>query len=374
MANKILVVGMVDSVHLARWLQQFAHDGHDFRIFPSSPHRRVHPLLQELISKESESAYSIVRGLKRLGVPLFLLSKLSGDRVAAQLIMREIRQFKPNIVHAIELQHAGYLCLKTFDINAKGNLKFLVTNYGSDLYWFARFEKHKRRLERLLQLADGYAAECERDVQLARDLGFTGRAFPVSPNAGGFPSEILAKPIRKSSQRNILLLKGYHGWVGRAKVGLEAIRLIASELRGFEVVVFSSNLTTWLKAVQVRVLTRIPIKVYLKGRLSHGQMLDFFSKSKIYVGLSLSDGISTSMLEAMSMGAIPVQTATSCCDEWFDSTGVKIVNLTPQAVAEGIKQALVLAETSNSAEINKREIVKRASSSFVSAVTAGFYD
>jgi glycosyltransferase involved in cell wall biosynthesis len=35
------------------------------------------------------------------------------------------------------------------------------------------------------------------------------------------------------------------------------------------------------------------------------------------VGHSLSEGISTSMLEAMAMGAIPIQTCTSCADEWI---------------------------------------------------------
>ena len=44
--SKILIIGMADSVHLARWLSQFIDQPIDFTIFPSSPHRRIHPLLK----------------------------------------------------------------------------------------------------------------------------------------------------------------------------------------------------------------------------------------------------------------------------------------------------------------------------------------
>jgi len=59
------------------------------------------------------------------------------------------------------------------------------------------------------------------------------------------------------------------------------------------------------------------ITTHNRGTLSHAQVLDLFRTSLIYVGHSLSDGISNSVLEAMSMGAIPIQTCTSCADEWF---------------------------------------------------------
>ena len=33
---------------------------------------------------------------------------------------------------------------------------------------------------------DYYAAECRRDVELARELGYRGAVFPVIPSSGGF--------------------------------------------------------------------------------------------------------------------------------------------------------------------------------------------
>jgi len=71
--------------------------------------------------------------------------------------------------------------------------------------------------------ADVYAAECDRDVVPSRSLGFTGHVMPVIPNAGGLPEVDLAIPRLDPSDRKILALKGYHGWVGRGKVSLEAV-------------------------------------------------------------------------------------------------------------------------------------------------------
>ena len=42
-----------------------------------------------------------------------------------------------------------------------------------------------------------------------------------------------------------------------------------------------------------------------------------FQKSRIYIGCSISDGISTSFLEALANGAFPIQTNTSCANEWI---------------------------------------------------------
>jgi glycosyltransferase involved in cell wall biosynthesis len=46
-------------------------------------------------------------------------------------------------------------------------------------------------------------------------------------------------------------------------------------------------------------------------------MYNLFARSKIYIGISKSDGISTSMLEAIALGSFPIQSDTSCGNEWI---------------------------------------------------------
>jgi glycosyltransferase involved in cell wall biosynthesis len=52
--------------------------------------------------------------------------------------------------------------------------------------------------------------------------------------------------------------------------------------------------------------------------LPYEKILSFFQNAKIYLGISRSDGISTSFLEALSYGAYPIQSNTSCANEWVD--------------------------------------------------------
>jgi hypothetical protein len=47
-------------------------------------------------------------------------------------------------------------------------------------------------------------------------------------------------------------------------------------------------------------------------------MYENFANSRIYIGASRSDGISTSFLEALVLGAYPIQTNTSCGNEWVE--------------------------------------------------------
>jgi glycosyltransferase involved in cell wall biosynthesis len=127
-------------------------------------------------------------------------------------------------------------------------------------------------------------------------------------------------------------------------------------------------------AKQISKQTDLEIKAFGKGAMSHKQVLEMFAKSKIYVGLSESDGISTSMLEAMAMGAIPVQTSTACCDEWFSDSGVAVHEITVPAVKDAIRQGLKLAEDPANAEKNLETIKARASAEMVKKIALTFYD
>jgi len=264
--------------------------------------------------------------------------------------------------------------LRALSAGKQKNLKDTNTNWGSDIFWFQPFPKHKAKLQKLMKLADVYSTECQRDAVLAVKLGFTGHAMPVIPNAGGFSEADFAIPRLTPSERKTIALKGYHGWVGRAKVSLEAVREMSKELQGYKIIVYSANKSVLKLARQVARQTGLEIKAFGKGAMSHKQVLEMFARSKIYVGLSESDGISTSMLEAMAMGAIPVQTSTACCDEWFGDSGVAVQEITVPAVKDAIRQGLKLAEDSANAEKNLKTIKTRASAKMVKKVALTFYD
>lgn len=97
---------------------------------------------------------------------------------------------------------------------------------------------------------------------------------------------------------------------------IEALAEISTKIEGKELVFYSCNNLVLAAAGQVSRATGLKIKTYKQGQLSNTQILGLFRTSIIYVGYSLSDGILTSRLEAMAIGAIPIQTCTYCADEW----------------------------------------------------------
>jgi hypothetical protein len=78
----------------------------------------------------------------------------------------------------------------------------------------------------------------------------------------------------------------------------------------------------------------------LKKRTPRQEMLQNFSEARIYIGISLSDGISTSLLEAMATGCYPIQTNTSCADEWVAAESGSITKIDPIIVSKQLKDHL----------------------------------
>jgi len=372
--KQILVIGMADSVHLARWLSQFIDQPIDFTLFPSSPHRRLHPILKNLITSTSQQMTVTLKppSMKWLALPLSALDIPFNNFFRSQLLRRLITQQKFDLIHVLELQHAGYLLLGT---KLAPNLpKVFITNWGSDIYWFQQFPKHKQKIIQLLNIARFYSAECQRDIEIVRQIGYTGKTMPVIPNSGGINLEEIPKNSLTPSQRKKIMIKGYTGFVGQALVALKACELAAKHLREYEVVIYSASIKSRIRALKLRHVHKVRVTI-LKKRTPHHEMLKHFSEARVYIGISLSDGISTSLLEAMATGCYPIQSDTSCANEWLTSNSSSIVSSgSIELISKALESALcddrLVDETS---EINLKTIDNLASIQYVRTVALDFY-
>jgi glycosyltransferase involved in cell wall biosynthesis len=373
-SKRILIIGMADSVHLARWLSQFADQSIDFTLFPSSPHRHIHPLLKDLIASTTNRMTVTItpHSMKWLALPLSALDIPFNNRFRSQLLRRLIKQQKFDLIHVLELQHAGYLLLGT---KLAPNLpRVFITNWGSDIYWFQQFPKHKDKIVQLLNIASFYSAECQRDIEIVKKLGYAGKTMSVIPNSGGINLDEIPKDSPPPSQRRKIMIKGYTGFVGQALTAIKACELAAEYLREYEIVIYSASLKSRFRALKLRHLHGIKVTI-LKKRTPHNQMLKHFSEARIYIGISLSDGISTSLLEAMATGCYPIQTGTSCANEWLSSVSGSIVSAD---LCEQVKDALLHALHGNNlveqaAIENKRTIKDYASHESVKTISKHFY-
>lgn len=282
---------------------------------------------------------------------------LHGPKVLAELI----RELKPDLIHSMEFQHAAYLTLAARDeLGAEKFPPWLATNWGSDIYLFGREPEHAAEIRRVLEAADLYSCECHRDIALAREFGFAGHVLPVLPNSGGLDLEGLER-LRNSdppSQRRRVMVKGYDHFAGRGMVALDVLERFAPQLRGYEIVLFSVGPRVRKRGGELRSQGLLDIRII--DWAPHEEILWAFAKSRIYLGISISDAISTSVLEAMAMGAFPVQTNTSCCTEWFEDgvSGFAVPHDDFETICAAFGRALQEDGLVDRAAVLNREVVQ----------------
>lgn len=371
---RILFVARPISVHSARWINQVADEGWDIHLFPAfeAPlHADFRNLTTYGVMRRATSAganvaqrtlWPFAPGGDRLRLLASRLPEKWGARAA--WLARVVARVRPDLVHSLEFQQAGYLTLEALKFYEGRFPPWAVTNWGSDITLYGPLAAHRERVRALLERCDYYTCECRRDVALAREYGFRGEALPVLPVAGGFHVERMReyREPGPTSARRVLSLKGYQHWAGRALVGLQAVELCAAELRagGYTVALYSASEDVRIAAEHMAARSGVRLEFVPDG--THEEMLRLHGRSRVSVGLSISEGLSTSALEALVMGAFPVQSDTSCLTEMVrDGESLLMVPAEdPERVAEAIRRALTDDElVDRAAETNARVASER---------------
>ena len=380
--KKILIIGMLDSIHLYRWLSQFQDSPIDFLIFPSKKHKQIHAGTKQLLQAEAEANYSMATfkfTRKFHGYVDYLVFSVIPRFIKINLrvlfLKRVLDKQTFNFVHALEIQGAGYLIDEAS--RALGHSqRIILTNWGSDIYFYQDQPEHQQRIRSALEIADYYSAECHRDYELARKFGFQGVELPCIPNAGGFIT-MDQFDSTKASERNNVAAKAYGGQFGRGDIVIESIRLAFNAVPNFTAFLYS--VTDDLLQDVIDLTQQFPGRVEFSSRknpLSQSEMNELFKRSRIYLGASRSDGISTSFLEALNFGCYPIQTDTSCAGDW-EKLGA-IASIVPQKVsivADKLIQSLIDDALVDSAQNQNMEISKEyLSFEKVRAIATSFYN
>lgn len=384
---KILIVAMAESIHTARWLSQFIDQGWEIYLFPSTKSGRVHPKISGVFIHYS--LHNIQYYIKRLQKYLFLfplcyiieslttiIIKKYHPNYQAEQLKRFIKEINPDIIHSLEIQHAGYLTLEAKKLLNDKFPPWIVTNWGSDIFLFGRLDGHKQKIIEVLSSCDFYSCECQRDAELARLFGFCGKILPIFPNTGGFDLEKISR-IRQPgliSNRRLIMLKGYQGWAYRALVGLRALERCSDLLEGYTVAIYLVDPSVKIAAELFNQSTGIPIVII--PSISHEQILEYHGKARISIGINISDSISTSFLEALVMGSFPIQSNTSCANEWIKDgvTGILVPPEDPEIIEMAIRRALTNDDlVNNAAKENWKTAIEKLDLVTLKNMTIDFY-
>ena len=382
---------MIDSVHSARWINQIGENElFEIFIFPSKPALKPHLDLCKFKVKIPLKNYFLILSILRLKSyssqvyygTFYLINRFFPNFFQTQL-KRYVNKIKPDLVHTLETQSAGYLFSAIRNSSSEiRNLNWWHTNWGSDIQIFSKMKSHQDLIRGVLSRANYYSCECNRDVQLAYDWGFNGEVLPVYPNTGGFKMEEidqLRTSTENTSKRKYIMVKGYNGWAGRSLVALRSLGRCADILKGYKILLFSVHEKALDVHIAVELLknsTGLDIEI-LPSNLTHTNILQYHGMARISIGLSVGDGISTSLLEAMAMGSFPIQSSTSCVNEWVidGETGLIVPPEDPEIIEKAIRRAINDNEMVNLANLkNYNTIVEKAEYSKLKTLTNNSYN
>lgn len=303
---RILFVSM-PSLHAVRWIENLKESDHELYWFDVLGKGKLSTKigLKQITGWKKrklpyiKGEYFLQRKLPILYNSLQPFLEITANEKLEQLL----REIQPDVVHSFEMQSCSYPILKT--MQKYPEIKWLYSCWGSDLFYYHNKAKHLPKIKAVLNRIQYLHTDCKRDYNIAQSLGFIGKHTGVIPGGGGFHMEQFSPFIHAVPGRKIILVKGYQHHVGRGLVLVKALQLLQTEIRnlGFEVVVFGAHLLV----VDYIKKNELPYQVYDRHGLTHQELLQLMGKSAVYLGNSLSDGMPNTLLEAIIMGAFPIQ-------------------------------------------------------------------
>jgi len=367
MRTKVLVIGMMNSIHFSNWLVRFKDEEVDFFIYPSRQYRNIDPGVEKLVAGKHVATYSMVRTFPTPNSSNLFDYVMETKwfnwiipNFRAKGLSKFLEKHEVDFVHTLEIQSAGYLLL-SLDPKLLEKSNLIVTNWGSDIYFYSRFEEHKIKIKRVLALADYYSAECLRDYGLAAELGFVGYHLPVIPNSFFYDKTENLSHSSIASSRKGVMVKGYGGEFGRVQIAIEAIeKLLKSDT---DLQFFFYSVTHDVESAILELQSKYPKNiefVTIRNKISKIQMAEMYRKSRIYIGCSRSDGVSTSFLEAMQHGTYPIQTNTSCASEWVLKGAIaSIINPSVEELLNEFSRAAMDDAFVDSAQSKNRQVIMK---------------
>jgi glycosyltransferase involved in cell wall biosynthesis len=381
MKETLIIVGMVNSIHLARWVEHLYKfkkiETYIFPVFPAEPHDLLKKMSSIVDKKSNIHTIKLSSNYKfNLYLQKFLYLIFQKNFYLIWL-KKSILRIKPKYIHSHELTTSSILCLSLKNILKEKFPKWIVSNWGSELYYFYKFKKFKKKLNQILKLANFYSAECNRDYILANKIGSNAKFLPCVLNSGGIKIKKLKKgKFLKTSLRKVIVVKGYQGLIGLGLFAIKALEKISNQIKDYKIIVYSADKEVIEYYYRIKNKAKLNIKLYSsKEKLNENQMYEIFSNSRIYIGISRSDGVSTSFLEAMALGTFPIQSATSCANEWIKNAKSGFLvknNIThiSKKILKAIKNDYLV---DNASKINLNIIKKKANSNNIKIIVRNFY-
>lgn len=229
------------------------------------------------------------------------------ERPVDTIFKSYLNDIQPDVVQSFALHLS---CSPIFNVmNDYPHIKWILSTWGSDLYYHQNLPRYKEEIINVFPRIDYLFTDCYRDVNLAKQMGFKGEVLGVFPGGGGYHIKEYESQITKSlEKRDFIMVKGYQGNLGRCITVLKALMGLRNDLEQFKIIIFGADaeVVEFVKISHFDTLFNVEIFTNTQP-IPHKKILELMGKALVYIGNSISDGMPNTLLEAIIMGAFPIQ-------------------------------------------------------------------
>jgi glycosyltransferase involved in cell wall biosynthesis len=401
---KILFIGEVGSIHVARWINQLHGTGWDFRVFqpvpsayavrgeflsghvylpyevnkpdsisveytliPKPPGLWTRILRKSLrllkITGVQEGTPSLVTRVIRKGLRVLKIIPLQEESVSpetkhAMFLADLIKKWQPDVIHSLGMfvnwRDNAIVLLRAREIlGGRLPCPWIVSSWGIDMTLYPSLgETERAAVEAILTVCDGLLVEGDRDLPLAQNLGFRGKVLAKLPAYGGItwkPEDFCSPGL--TSDRRVILLKGRDNTddvlaggdpQGRAMTAIKAFKLCRDLLKPYSIVITQATPTVELEA-KALAASGMDITIYPNSMsLPYEQWLRLLGSARILIAVTASDGLPSTLIESMSLGVFPIHSGLEIVREWIQDgeNGLLVQPEDVEAVSRALRTAL----------------------------------
>jgi glycosyltransferase involved in cell wall biosynthesis len=301
---KILMVSMFAN-HFFNWTNQLKDSGHEvfwIDVFDNGTKVDKIDWVHQTVDWKRRIDFPGRQTLKLRFPTIYKGIQFFNERKLADIFEEKLKEIQPDIVQSFVLFSA---CAPILEVmNRYPNLKWVYSAWGNDLYFFQNEPNYLKDIKLVLPRVNFMFADCLRDYEIAKEYGFNGVFLGAYPGGGGYEF-LIENEIKSIEERRVILVKGYQDLFGECIPVLKAIQRLNSQLEEFDIVVFGAEKET-VKYVENSDLINYP-NFNLYKKIGRHEVMTLMGKSLIFIGNSISDGMPNTLLEAIIMGAFPIQ-------------------------------------------------------------------
>ncbi len=359
---KIAFIADGRSDHAIRWIQYFTTDCEVLLISPyecnpiqgvtivtlpgrfrltdqltttKSMDRKRIPIISKLFSLAVQS---------RLANQLWSLLKLTDLFNQVGITRVVLRDFQPDVVHAMRVQNEGYIAAFSDADN------FIVSSWGSDFIDTAANSLAHRILTKITMKKTAYfMSDCRRDQRLAVHFGLSNHALKyIFPGNGGVDTSIFYSPDILCTTATILYCRGL-SHLTKIDTLFEGMSLLKSNTGVVPLLTILAPSATHTEFLECALHHGVSSEnVMVLDFVEPSVLANIMRKTKIFVSPLISDGLPNSMLEAMACGMIPVMSDLESIREHITNgvNGFLFDPISPQSLATVLEQAFASTDSS----------------------------